>query len=642
MAGFGPAGGFGGGGGPFGGPRAAPGLPFAGIPPELAELAEAILEREPEHPEPVVDYDPAAVDGAPFTLRRFLSPHRGALAVAVVLVVLETLAIQAGPLLTKIGIDRGIVGRSRGWLVAAASAYLVSVVLGAVASGVRVSWTGRVGERLMYELRIRVFSHLQRLSLDFYTREKAGRIMTRMTSDIEALTALFQDGLVNLFVQVLTLVVISAVLFTLNPTLAAVTIGAVVPAMLAFTIWFRNASDRGYAVVRDRIADVLADLQENLAGMRVVATCNRRLHNAVHHRNVVGAHRDANLSTAVVGGVYGSAAEVLSVGGQVVVLVVGGHMVLDGSLTVGELTAFVLYLASFFAPIQQLVQLYNVYQQGQAAVAKLRDLLATTPSVLERPGAGELPPVEGEIVLDGVTFGYEPGTPVLHDVSLRIPAGATFAFVGETGAGKSTIAKLVTRFYDPQAGRVLIDGHDLRDVTLESLRRQLGVVPQEPFLFHGSVRENVAFARPGADDDAVWEACRAVGVDDVVARLADGLDTPCHERGATLSSGERQLLALARAFLARPRVVVLDEATSRLDLRSEARIEHALDVLLEGRTAIVIAHRLTTAMRADTIAVVHDGRVVEQGSHDELVASGGRYAEMYRVWVEHSEHAPAS
>jgi len=310
-------------------------------------------------------------------------------------------------------------------------------------------------------------------------------------------------------------------------------------------------------------------------------------------------------------------------------------MVLRGELSVGELAAFFLYLTAFFAPIQQLVQLYNTYQQGNAAVIKLRELFLTEPDVVEADDAQELPPIAGEIVLDHVTFGYSEDRPILHDVSLTIDAGESMAVVGSTGAGKSTIAKLVVRFYDPQGGRVTIDGHDLRDVTLDSLRRQLGVVPQEPFLFHGTFRNNVAFSNPDATDEEILEACRAVGLDDVIERLPDGLDSAVHERGASLSAGERQLLALARAFLARPRVLVLDEATSNLDLTSESKIERALDTLLEGRTAIIIAHRLATAMRCDRIAVVEDGRVVELGTHNELVAHEGRYAALYATWLVH-------
>jgi ATP-binding cassette, subfamily B, bacterial len=409
----------------------------------------------------------------------------------------------------------------------------------------------------------------------------------------------------------------------------------VVPVMVALTLWFRSASDRGYTHVRDKIAEVLADLQESLSGIRVIAAHNRRRHNVVHHDNVVGEHLDANLYTAKVGAIYGPGTEVVGVFGQAMIVAVGGSMVLDGRLTLGELTAFVLYVTAFFAPIQQLVQLYNTYQQGQAAVGKLRDLLGTAPSVPEQPDATGLPPVTGDIRLERVTFGYQPERPVLRDLSLHIRPGETFALVGPTGAGKSTIAKLVTRFYDPQGGRVLIDGHDLRHVTFDSLRRQLGVVPQEPFLFHGTIRDNIAFARPDSSDDELHEACRLAGLDELVDRLPGGLHSPVHERGSSLSSGERQLLALARAFVARPRVLVLDEATSNLDLQSEAKIERALDVLLEGRTAIVIAHRMATAMRADRIGVVDQGNLLEVGSHAELVARGGRYAAMYRTWMAH-------
>jgi ATP-binding cassette subfamily B protein len=319
-----------------------------------------------------------------------------------------------------------------------------------------------------------------------------------------------------------------------------------------------------------------------------------------------------------------------------IMLLIGGRMVLRHELTIGELTAFVLYINAFFQPVQQLVQLYTQYQQARAAVGKIRGLLTPQPSVRQSPSATALPPVRGEIVFDDVSFGYLPSAPVLSDVSIRIAPGETVACVGPTGAGKSTMAKLVTRFYDPTAGRILIDGHDLRDVTLESLRRQIGVVPQEPFLFVGSLRENIAFARPDATDDQVWAAVEQVGLRELVERSPDGLDTQLHERGQSVSSGERQLLALARAFLAEPRVVVLDEATSNLDLHSELRVEAALDALLQGRTAILVAHRLSTAMRADRIIVVDDHGIVESGSHDELVSAGGRYAAMFETWAAHA------
>jgi ATP-binding cassette subfamily B protein len=631
-------------GSPMAGPgavqsAAAAGLPFAGVPSELQAKVEKLLAGEPEHPDEHISFTQVfdEAERRPFTLRSFLGEHRGGLTMAFFLVVVETLAQQAGPLLTQVGIDHGISAGETSVLVVVSLVYFATIILNVFASAWRIHYTGALGEKLLFELRLRVFSHFQRLSLDFFTGEKAGRLMTRMTSDIDSMTALFQDGLVNLAVQGLTLVVIAIVLFSMSPLLAIITIFVVVPVMLVMTLWFRRASDRGYTLVRDRIAEVLADLQESLSGIRIIAAHNRRKHNVIHHDNVVGEHLDANLYTARAGALYGPGTEAVGIIGQAMILGIGGKLLLDGRLTLGELTAFVLYLTAFFAPIQQLVQLYNTYQQGQAAVGKLRDLLSTPPAVAEAPDAETLPPITGDIVLDEVTFGYDDARPVLHEVDLHIAPGETFALVGPTGAGKSTIAKLVTRFYDPQSGAVRIDGHDLRRVTFESLRRQLGVVPQEPFLFHGTIRDNVAFARPDATDDEVLEACRLVGIDDLLERLPDGVDSLVHERGASLSSGERQLLALARAFMARPRVLVLDEATSNLDLRSESKIERALDVLLEGRTAIIIAHRLATAMRADRIAVVDDGRVLELGTHDDLVALGGRYAAMYETWMSHTE-----
>jgi ATP-binding cassette, subfamily B, bacterial len=400
-------------------------------------------------------------------------------------------------------------------------------------------------------------------------------------------------------------------------------------------VWFQRASDRGYLTVRDKLANVLADLSESLSGIRLVSAHNRQRQNTVDHTNITGDYYDANIYTAKVAAIYGPGSEALGNIATLLVILIGGHFVLQGEMNVGELAGFTLALANFFAPIQQMAQLYNTYQQGNAGLLKLRDLLAVEPSVTEAPDAEELPMIEGRISLEGVSFGYDPANLILHDIDLEIAPGETYSLVGATGAGKSTIAKLVTRFYDPTVGRVLIDGHDLRGVTIESLRRQVGVVPQEPFLFNGTLGDNIAFARPSATDEEIMEAARVVGLEELIDRLPDGIDTAVHERGSSLSSGERQLLALARAFLAKPRVLVLDEATSSLDLKSEQMVERALDVILEGRTAIIIAHRLATAMRADKIAVIGDGVVLELGSHDELIALGGLYADMYATWQQH-------
>jgi ATP-binding cassette subfamily B protein len=639
-------------GGSVGGSPGNPGngLPFAGIPWEMREGVEKLLADEPD-----LKGDPRwQASDATFShrmketgisLRRMLRPHRRMMTLSGFFILVEAVCVQAGPFLSQKGIDDGITPGNWTALAIIGTLAIVAVVVSAVASGARVATTGRVASRVMFELRVRTFAHLQRLSLDYYTDEKAGVIMTRMTSDIESLQQLLQDGLPQFALQGLTMLIVTVVLFFYNVELALITLVLIVPVLTGLSLWFRAASDKGYERVRDGIAGVLSDLAESLSGVRVVTGFNRARHNVLYHRNVTGVYRDANDHTAHLAATYGACTEFWGLLGQAVLLLIGGNMVRDGNLSVGELAAFILYLNSFFLPIQSLVQQYNLYQQGQAAIAKLDELLETHPTVEESPNAEPLPPIEGAVSLHDVSFAYDPAKPVLRDVDLDIAAGETISLVGPTGAGKSTIAKLVTRFYDPSEGDVTIDGHDLRDITIDSLRRQLGVVPQEPFLFAGTMRDNIAFARPDATDDEVMDAVHRVGLTELIERLPEGIETPVHERGVSLSSGERQLIALARAFLAAPRVLVLDEATSNLDLKSETQVEAGLDAVLEGRTAIIVAHRLSTAMRADRIAVVDDGQIIELGSHDQLVAiPGGRYAEMFEAWMSHLDtgHADAS
>ncbi|WP_420608853.1 ABC transporter ATP-binding protein [Candidatus Poriferisodalis sp.] len=703
---------------------AAAGLPFAGVPTEMQEGANKLLEAEPAHPEPDVDFDHVAGGAGggrarPFGLRDMLVPHSWSVGLALLLLCLETTAMQAVPVLFQQGIDRGIEAGDRFALNMVVLIFLGVVAVSILLSRLRQRLNGRIAEQVMFDLRLRLFSHYQRLSLDWYTTAKSGVLLSRMTSDMEYVALLINEGFVNLLIQVLTVCVVTVVLFTYNPVLAVILLVGIVPPLVALTLWFRARSEAGYGEIRDRIADVLADLSENLAGIRVIAATGRRLENAVRHRKVTARFRDANLSMSRVQAIYGPSTEAIGIAAQGLVLAIGGAMVVRGSLTVGELGAFVLYVTRFFAPIQQLAQLYSTYQQGQSGLRKISEVLATQPTVRQHPDAAELPPVSGHIRLENVSFAYDDdaatagtagdgsnstagdrvngdadesrrmrvsfdplgmgptangehaerngaGQPpfgdaeggiagsdepfgddppeVLSDVSLDIRPGETFALVGPTGAGKSTIAKLIIRFYDPTAGRITIDGWDLRDVTLSSLRNQLGVVPQEPFLFHGTIRDNVAFGlrdRAGSEGDTQLDAdidaaIDLVGLRRLIDSLPDGADTQVHERGVSLSAGERQLLALARAFVARPRVIVLDEATSSVDLSTEAEIEGALDLLLEGRTAVLIAHRLATAMRADRIAVIDEGGVVELGTHDELVALGGQYAGMYATWVAHA------
>jgi ATP-binding cassette subfamily B protein len=634
---------FGGGGGARSAAAPGGGLPFAGIPSELQEGVDKLLTQEPDYPEPSAEFSYLNTDerSKQLTLRQLIFRHWRLGVMAVLLVCVVSVANQLGPALISYAIDHGMLPahHDMGVVALCAGLFLLAILISATAQRSQARVTGRLAARVMNDLRVKVFTQLQRLGLDYYTEEKAGVIMTRMTSDIENLQQLLQDGLAQLVAQALTMVVITVILFTMSVELTLITLALVIPILTVATLWFTRASQDGYQRVRDGIAGVLGDLSESLQGVRTVAAYNRQRWNVVQHRNVVGAYRDANNHTAQINALYGPGTQMLGYLSQGALLAIGGDMVLHHRLSFGALVAFFLYLNRFFAPIQLLVQQYTTFQQGQSSVIKLRTLFRTEPSTPQKPDAQELPPIRGEIVFDHVSFGYIPERPVLQDVNLRIAPGETVAFVGQTGAGKSTAAKLITRFYDPTAGRVLLDGHDLRDVTIDSLRRQLGVVPQEPFLFAGSLRYNIAFARPDATDAEVWAAVDAVGLRDVVERMPDGLDTVVHERGQSLSSGERQLIALARAFHAQPRVLVLDEATSNLDLLSETKVEAALDVLLEARTAVLIAHRLTTAMKADRIVVVDDGRIIESGSHEELVAAGGRYAEMYATWSSQMELA---
>ena len=632
-------GGFGGGGGGgFVGAQAAAqsaGLPFGGIPTELQQGVDRILATEPA-PEPsteVFTQRPSARDRQRLSIPTLVGEHPVLVAGGAACVLVVGALGVAGPLLVGWAIDYGIKAHDLRKVEMYAAAYLVISFVVAYTQRAGVHLWGRLAARVMHRLRILVFTHLQRLSLDFFTEEKAGVLMSRMTSDIENLQQFLQDGISSFGIQLVSMVTIIIVLFKLDAKLAMLSIVAVVPLLLVLTIWFHRASERGYLRARDGIANVLSDLSESLYGVRVITATNRQRYNVVQHRNVVGEYRDANLYTGRANAIYGPATVTITILGQALLLGVGGNAVLHDQLSIGVLVSFVLYLGRFFQPIQLLVQQYNVLQQGRSSIIRLRELVETPPSVDERVGAEALPPVTGAIEFREITFSYVPGHPVLEHVDLAIAPGESVAFVGPTGAGKSTMAKLVNRFYDPDEGAVLVDGHDVRAVTMHSLRSQIGVVPQEPFLFAGSIRENLVFAHPDADDAEVEDAIDAVGLRELVERLPRGVDTMVHDRGQTLSAGERQLLALGRAFLSHPRVLVLDEATSSLDLRSETVVEQALNRLLEGRTAILIAHRLTTAKRADRIVVVEDGGIVETGSHDELVSAGGRYAAMYATWV---------
>ena len=566
-------------------------------------------------------------------LLRLARPYRLRVAGGAVALLVATAASLAPPYLAKVAIDRGIGDediRLLAWIVVA---FLAAGAIGWAAGLAQTYLTSWVGERVLADLRMRLFAHLGRLSLGFFERNRTGAVISRLTNDVEALDQLVTDGVTSLVQNSLVLVGSAAILAVLDWRLALATL-AVFPLMTVATAIFRRLSTRAYRRVRERLGAVTATLQEDISGMRVVQAFARERTSDARFRDVNSRYRAANYETVVLNGLYFPFVDFLSASATAVVLGYGGYLVFGESLTIGTLFAFIGYLTNFFDPVQQLSQLYNTFLAAVAALDKIIDVMETKPEIEDRTGAAALPRVAGHVRFEDVRFGYGSGPEVLHGIDLDVSPGTTVALVGHTGAGKSTIAKLLARFYDPREGRIAIDGHDLRDVTQESLRRQLGIVPQEGFLFSGSIRENIAFGRPDASDEDVVAAAAAVGLHELVAGLPDGYDAEVGERGGRLSLGQRQLVAFARAVLADPRLLILDEATSSVDIAAERRIEQALRRLLAGRTAFVIAHRLSTIRRADLIVVLENGRIVEQGTHDQLLARGERYLALYGDWAK--------
>jgi ATP-binding cassette subfamily B protein len=566
------------------------------------------------------------------TLARLAARYKTRTTLAVVTLLAATLTSLAPPYLAKLALDDGIRAEDYRRLVEVVIVFIAAGVLNWLASSAQTYFTGWTGERILADLRDTLFRHLQRLSLGFYERNRAGVIISRLTNDVEALDQLVTDGVTSLFQNTLILVGSAAILFALDWKLALATL-AVLPFMAIATAVFRYFSARAYRAVRERLGLVTATLAEDIAGMRIVQAFNRQSANERHFQEVNAHYREANHVTVVTNGLYFPFVDFLSTAATAIVLGYGGYRYFGNDLTIGTLLAFMLYLSNFFDPVQQLSQLYNTFLAAVAALDKITEVLDEEPDILDAPDARDLPTIQGHVRFEDVRFGYGKGVEVLHGIELDVPAGTTVALVGHTGAGKSTIAKLLARFYDPREGRITIDGHDLRAVTQESLRSQLGIVPQEGFLFAGSVRENIAFGLPDATQEQIEAAARAVGAHDFITALENGYDTEVAERGARLSLGQRQLVAFARALLADPRILVLDEATSSVDIGTERRIELALRTLLAGRTAFIIAHRLSTIRNADLIVVLEHGRVVEQGTHDELLDREGLYLSLYGDWA---------
>jgi ATP-binding cassette subfamily B protein len=562
-------------------------------------------------------------------------PYQKDLALSGLLILVRSAAYLALPYLVGLGIDAGIrPGRSGNLrtLVLIVGVLLLALIVNAAANYAFLRLSGRLGADILFDLRKTLFAHVQELSLSFYERYTSGRIISRLTSDIDALNELLATGLTSVITSLISVVAITVILLHLDARLGLVTLVAM-PLVLGLTYWFRSNSARSYRAVRRAIVLVIVHYVESLGGIRAVHAFRREPRNQEIFEDVNARYRDANIWSNRLASTFGPAINLLGRLTTASVLLFGGYLVVQGQVTLGVLTAFVLYLRQFFEPMQDLSQFYNVFQAAGAALEKLAGVIEESPTVPEPASPVRLEEVTGAIAFEHVTFAYR-DKPVLHDVDLQIPAGQIVAVVGETGAGKTTMARLMARFYDPTQGRLTLDGVDLRSIAVSDLRRAIVMVTQESFLFSGTVGENLMFGRPDATRDEMITAARALGADEFISAMPGGYETDVRRRGARLSSGQRQLVAFARAFLADPKVLILDEATSSLDLPSERLVQRALRTLLRGRTAIIIAHRLSTVEIADRVLVIDAGRVVEDGAPSDLRRGTGRYGLLHRQWVE--------
>ncbi|MGI8668175.1 MAG: ABC transporter ATP-binding protein, partial [Jatrophihabitans sp.] len=631
------------GGARTGGGRAAMGGPgmLDGLPATPELLAKvAALPQALDRPE-VSETDARAADPQ-FGLRRLLRPLRVAFIVGIGLIGFDTVLQLVLPALIRTGIDRGVGGRQAGVLLLMSLIALAVLLLdwGVSAAGQRV--TGRTGERLLYTLRVKSFAQLQRLGLDYYERELGGRIMTRMTTDVDALSNFLQTGLATALISVLTLIGVLIALLLLDVQLSLVLV-VMLPVLLLATLAFRRLAVPAYVEARERVSTVNAQFQENVAGVRVAQVFSREKHNTRTFLGAASDYRNSRLRAQTYISAYFPFVQFLADLSGALVLAYGAQRLSHGTLSAGALIAFFLYLDAFFGPVQQLSQVFDGYQQASVGLSRLEDLLRTPTTTPSAAHPVPVPELRGEISLTGVDFAYsDTAKPAVRDIDLQIPAGQSVALVGQTGAGKSTLVKLIARFYDPTAGSVAVDGTDLRELDLTGYRQRLGFVPQEAYLSPGTIRDAIAYGRPTAAPAEVERAARAVGAHEMIATLRGGYLHQVGERGRNLSAGQRQLIALARAELVDPDLLLLDEATAALDLASEASVTAATQRLSRHRTTVTVAHRLTTAARSDRILVLADGRIVEDGSHQQLLAQQGSYAALWHAYLDGGDRSVAA
>jgi ATP-binding cassette subfamily B protein len=561
-------------------------------------------------------------------LPKYLTPVKGWISIGASGMLVRTLATLAAPYLVGVATDR-IIAKDFGGLGIIVILFVVTALLTWGGQYLENVYLAKAGNGVIYRLRTDMFDHLQRLSLSFFDTHKVGKLMSRVQNDVSQVEELVTEGILTLITSLLTLVGIAAIIITLNPRLALITL-AVIPFMVLMTVIWQKYARKAFIQVRRAIAIVNSQLQEDMSGVRVIQSLSREEENMEQFDQVNRAHLDANVTAVKLEALIMPMVMISTGVSFAIVIIIGGLQVLDGVMTVGALMSFLLYVQRFFDPVLELSMQYTELQRAMASGARIFELLDIKPDIQDKPGAIEMPPVKGEIVFKNISFGYEGNKYVLHNINLMVKPGETVAIVGQTGSGKSSLVSLTARFYEVSKGSVTVDGYDVRSVTQESLRKQIGIVPQDPILFSGTIVENIKFGRLDATREQVMEVAKTVGAHQFISRLAKGYDTLVGQRGVNLSAGQRQLLCMARAILADPRILILDEATSSVDTNTERIMQRALRKLTKGRTCLTIAHRLSTVTKADRIIVLDKGKIIEEGSHQELLDKQGLYYKMHQ------------